>query len=583
MPRTPRRRALLAPAVATLLLAGLVGIPGPAAAFTSTGARCTVVGTPGPDVLRGTPGRDVICGRGGDDVIRAGGGPDLVDAGAGDDRVRAGGGADEVVGGDGGDRVLGGGGRDDLDGGGGRDTLSGGRDDDLLDGGDRGDDLNGGGGDDELTSGDGVDDVDGGPGDNLCIVDAEDESVRCRYDEQPPVLARTEVVPGAVDVTHADAEVVVRVHATDDTGVTIVQAYLTDRKNRVALSVDGLEPVAGTDRDGWWQGTVVVPRHTAPGPLYAEVSVTDRHGRSAARDEDPPVLHVDDADPDTEVPGVTLERLTPAAVDVRAAARDLTVRVRVTDAKAGLERLSICLDRPGTPTRYNPHPLFEPVDCEERPRRLSGGARDGVWQATLTVPHRSVGATYNVSVRVEDRASNRGTWYGPDAHQQYVKGRWCCTRTFPLPDDAGRVEVTGAVADATPAWVEAVIASRTELDTLEEDDVTRVRVFARDEVGEGEGVRAVSAVLLADTDLAAAPQFAPTDLQLVDGTVSDGWWEGDVVAPRGTPPGTYHLLVGVSDRAHAASYTDPTAPGADGVSYQPLEGVPVITVVDRRR
>jgi len=64
--------------------------------------------------------------------------------------------------------------------------------------------------------------------------------------------------------------------------------------------------------------------------------------------------------------------------------------------------------------------------------------------------------------------------------------------------------------------------------------------------------------------------------------VTDGWWEGYVVAPQGTPPGTYHLLVGVSDRAHAAEYTDPTGPMADGITYKPLDGIPVITVVDSR-
>ena len=61
-----------------------------------------------------------------------------------------------------------------------------------------------------------------------------------------------------------------------------------------------------------------------------------------------------------------------------------------------------------------------------------------------------------------------------------------------------------------------------------------------------------------------------------------GWWEGDVIAPQGTPPGTYHLLIGVADRAHADMYTDPTGPMADGVSYQPLEGIPTITVIDSR-
>ncbi|MBD0330513.1 MAG: PD40 domain-containing protein [Thermoleophilia bacterium] len=74
-------------------------------ARASTGARCTVVGTPGRDTLTGTPGRDVICGLGGDDVLRGGGGDDVLDGGPGNDTL---------VGGGGGDLLSGGPGRDDL-------------------------------------------------------------------------------------------------------------------------------------------------------------------------------------------------------------------------------------------------------------------------------------------------------------------------------------------------------------------------------------------------------------------------------------------------------------------------------------
>ncbi|HEV3407296.1 MAG TPA: hypothetical protein VG079_01300 [Gaiellaceae bacterium] len=68
---------------------------------------CTIVGTPGDDLLTGTAGRDVICGLGGDDRIRGGAGNDV------------------LRGGDGGDRLLGHAGRDTLSGGGGRDAMFG--------------------------------------------------------------------------------------------------------------------------------------------------------------------------------------------------------------------------------------------------------------------------------------------------------------------------------------------------------------------------------------------------------------------------------------------------------------------------
>ena len=49
---------------AAVTLAVVVVSPSPA----SGAPACTIVGTPGPDVLYGTSGRDVICGLGGENV-----------------------------------------------------------------------------------------------------------------------------------------------------------------------------------------------------------------------------------------------------------------------------------------------------------------------------------------------------------------------------------------------------------------------------------------------------------------------------------------------------------------------------------
>ncbi|MGE5719211.1 MAG: calcium-binding protein [Nocardioidaceae bacterium] len=608
MPLPLRHLIALATLAGALVAPTLAVAPAQAAVDTSTGVRCTVVGTSGADVLVGTSRRDVMCGRGGNDVIRGAGGNDLIDAGAGPDRIAGGPGSDSLIGGDGSDTLSGGDGSDAVRGGSGRDriaggdgtdriaggddddtlagegggdTVDGGRGEDIIGGGGSGDTLTGGGGDDELTSGPGTDTVDGGPGDNLCVVDAADESIRCRYDEQPPVAAQTTVDPGSVDVTHADARVTVRVHATDDTGVRNVQGYLAEGNNGVALSVDGFELVSGTDRDGWWEGAATIPRWTPQVTLHPDVWVTDRQGRSINTDGQGATLQVVDADPDTEVPRLTLTKVTPTAVDVRTQARNVSVTLRAVDAKSGVARLDVCLSRPGTPTKYNPHPLYQEVACAD-PTRVSGTVRDGTWAATVTIPKGSVGATYNVVVYTEDRVGNDASWNGPDAYQQWADGRWCCTPAYQFPDDAGRVQVTGTVADAVPAWIDAVTVSKTELDTLASADRTRVRVHALDAEGEGEGVTVVEAMLVSDGSWTSDPQFDRTTLELVSGTVTDGWWEGDVVAPQGTPPGTYHLLIGVGDRAHGTMYTDPSGPGADGVTYQPLEGIPTLTVVDSR-
>jgi hypothetical protein len=68
-------------------------------------STCTLLGTPGDDVLVGTDGDDVICGLGGDDRLDGKGGDDVLLGGDGDDILLAGAGADVMRGGGGLDTV----------------------------------------------------------------------------------------------------------------------------------------------------------------------------------------------------------------------------------------------------------------------------------------------------------------------------------------------------------------------------------------------------------------------------------------------------------------------------------------------
>lgn len=97
----------------------LTGLP---RVMSSSGRRCTIIGTPGHDVLRGTSRDDVVCGLGGNDVIDARGGDDLVDGGAGHDVLTGGPGDDTILGGLGPDTIYSVDGfRDSVDGGAGND------------------------------------------------------------------------------------------------------------------------------------------------------------------------------------------------------------------------------------------------------------------------------------------------------------------------------------------------------------------------------------------------------------------------------------------------------------------------------
>jgi uncharacterized repeat protein (TIGR01451 family) len=95
-------------------------------ALAANGARCTWVGTAGPDVISGTAAGDVICGMGGNDTLKGLDGNDVLDGGAGADVLIGAAGADRLYGRAGADRLYGGTGADLLVGGLGRDLASGG-------------------------------------------------------------------------------------------------------------------------------------------------------------------------------------------------------------------------------------------------------------------------------------------------------------------------------------------------------------------------------------------------------------------------------------------------------------------------
>src|SRR5262245_12563971 len=90
----------------------------------SCGGRvATVIGTPGPDVLRGSRGPDVIATGAGPDVVRGGSGRDRICSGRGRDAVRGGRGSNTLAGGKGLDRLWGGPGHDRCPGAVGADRL----------------------------------------------------------------------------------------------------------------------------------------------------------------------------------------------------------------------------------------------------------------------------------------------------------------------------------------------------------------------------------------------------------------------------------------------------------------------------
>ena len=549
---------------ALLACAGLlIAAPAEAVVYTSTGVRCTVVGTAGSDDLTGSGSRDVICGRGGEDIIMARGGNDLVDGGLG---------VDTVDGGAGDDRLIGGGAADELSGGTGEDTLMGGDGgDDLF--GAAGDDVLGGqDGNDDLIGGDGADSIHGGAGTNWCSMDPADVMNRCVHDAEKPVAHELELSSESVDVSDSDAFVTLQMHLTDDTGITSVQLGLYRVGSGTSGGGGNAELVDGTVRDGTWAATVLVPRWLEPGDYQVLATMRDRVRRSADRQWTTPDLNVINDNPDLTGPVVAdLAAPRPGFVaDVRGTSQTVHMRARVTDTQSGVKSSSLCLMRPTSSGGYTNLPCA--------PGELVSGTRnDGWWEGDVVIPRGSVGGDWNVSIWVEDRAHPGEThfWMGPDDYRVSTEGGVVEPRYHELPDGSGRFQVLGATDSYAPELTD-LTATPNAVDTLSGPQTVLVRVHAVDV----EGVTNVGAWLHSPevaTD-SGAPEFLIENFTLVDGTEQDGTWAAELQLPQGTPPGDYFFQAWVEDVSHSRSWVSAGSPYAGEPNQQMMAWDPKVIV-----
>lgn len=550
-------------AVLTLVTVGAY-LPAEATSyFASNGARCTIIGTTGNDVLRGTSGHDVICGRGGNDVIYGGAGADTIDGGYGSDRLYGGDGNDTLYGGYSSDHLYGGSGTNVLQGGPGNDVLDGGPGSDLEVGGGGNDILRGFGandklygdaGSDDLDGGGGVDLNDGGSDVNYCTVDGIDVPlVNCKYDTEAPTAVDVVVTPAIVDVSNGPAKVTVTFTGLDDTGIRFASLSALP----VALFRGATEPIAGTVRNGVWQATGEVARYTPAGEAWVIVSLTDRVGRHSMAQVR---FDVADTNPDLSPPKVVALSASPSTVDTRNGPATVTVRAHITDIGSGVfpESVNFCPFQPTVPVRQQ-------LSCTwGGSAPVSGTVNDGWWQAKVPLPARSLAGTWDVAVWVSDAANPwvNEFWDPPDLYQEQCPDVSACdARDQELPAGTGQFTVLG-VADPQPPVVDGFRVSQRTVDSVPGPTTLTFEVDAHDP--DSDGITEVDVYM---GPVGATPFGGPTlspvwSFHPAHGTAVNGTWRMTMTIPQGMPPGKYLASVKVWDAAHIQDAAPPSPDGS---------------------
>ena len=577
------RQVVAMAAVCALGASLLSTAPAEAATHTTSGLRCTKVGTPHADRIVGTAHRDVICGLGGNDVIVGGGGNDVIDGGAGSDRISAGVGNDNVTAGTGddvvdagtgndlvstgtgNDRVDAGTGNDLVDAGAGKDSVHGVAGNDRLRGGpgndvlagDAGNDaVYGDAGDDTLTGGSGVDIIDGGPGFNWCDVASGEHHGDCAVDTAAPVVREIKVSTTSVDVTHGSVTLTALVHATDDTGLRSVMLQAAPRSTGMTLDSRLVSrSIGGYPRDGWWRFTIEVPRYLASTDVAVNASAFDRVNRQRWNDEPTMVAVVGD-DPDVQPPTVLGTSFAPTPVDVRRGSNWASLRARVSDDKSGVDQVLAC------PYHRSADGYRPGAECQVL-SRSSGTALDGWWSALWMVPKGSLSGDWDVRICVTDesRQSPQQCWIGPgEAAYDHAHG---ITESGPeLPAGSGVVKVLGTADDTSPPVLTSLRLSPDTVDAGAGARTAYIDVAARDV----EGIMNVRTRVFAEDD-AMRTLDSDYDGTIITGDSRNGVWRFSVEVPGGTPPGRYWVQTWIEDNTHQLGW-QPARHLDGGVAWQ---------------
>ncbi len=321
-------------------------------------------------------------------------------------------------------------------------------------------------------------------------------------DRAAPRLASLRLSTTSLSTRRTAKGVVVRVHAADArAGLLRVNVIASADRRRVVSTQ--LRLVSGTVVDGRWRGTLRIPRFMGNATwkivsvgladrvlnvrnlTYGDLKGTrvDRSFRVRSRQ-------------DTAQPSATRATFSVAAVDVTTGDQPVVVRVHARDDASGVAALRLRLLDP------------DEVDggFDTAMTRVSGSARDGIWQATVTLGQcGTVAGTWTAQLKVTDAAGRS---------RQYLSGQptLAVTARDNLVPQVVRTYVSGAPVLSFSEDVTGISATSAQVYDAAGNDVPGVWSCA-----DGSGAVVSCAVGSVRTaTYTPLPSFAPTGQLFVE-------------------------------------------------------------------
>jgi hypothetical protein len=498
-------------------------LPAPAGAAQP---KCTIVGTPGPNVLHGTPAADVICGRGGNDVVIGVGGNDVLIGGSGNDKLEGGAGNDLLIGGAGSDTLTGGAGKNTLRGGPGVNDCQGGTESGCASGSGAGPKARASAAQGPATT------VGCGPS---CLVPppqpGENPTGPPPPDEEPPVFANM-TLDRSLDIAAGGGQIGIDVDAWDyRSGVASETVNIAAPDGSLWQSVS-LSPLYPWD----WHGSLAIPAGSPLGVYTVEsVELVDAVGNSTL--VEPPQFAEAFAEdefsvyegPDTEPPSLEGFSITPTVTETSAGPVKVSLDAQVADHGSGLKIAWVSVMLPAHEEPWG-------MTSSTTGRQIAGTQVDGTREAVFELAQWAYPGVYRVTeVELEDFAGNKVKLEAPELE----------ALGFPT-----QFEATGA-GDTTPPEILGVSVSPSTLPA--EGGTIDTYVHVRDDLsGFGEWPHeGFSDVYVSYNWSHEGPiEEGGRGAELVSGNDLDGTWMIESTISAKAEPGDYPVsYVGAYDRA----------------------------------
>ncbi|HEX8266289.1 MAG TPA: carboxypeptidase-like regulatory domain-containing protein [Pyrinomonadaceae bacterium] len=225
----------------------------------------------------------------------------------------------------------------------------------------------------------------------------------------PLDVSNLSFTPATIDTTDSSQTVTVTIRAANT--VTDVKSIFVRFRSQtgnqfVYTSMDSQNRISGDGRDGYYQAGATFPQYSKAGKWYVfEITAFDSlnnysnfsYNDILARNL-PTELQVINNNEDTTPPEISDFSFTPSAIHTANVSQDVTITVRVTDAKAGVSAsgVSVGFAIPNQDFVY-----------AVSMNRISGDDKDGIYRGVLTLGPNTPSGVYAVHVFVSDALSNR--------------------------------------------------------------------------------------------------------------------------------------------------------------------------------